>query len=204
MIQRILEQEQAIRQILSTDRKTTQLIPSWQDIEVLESVSKALNPVADFTDILSGEDYVTVSSVKPLLQHLSHELLVEDDDHTQLTRDIKEHINSYMELKYDSTEVTELLNATSFLDPRFKTDYVDVDGVDTVKQMIEQEGTEVALNLELGEMPESDNSSANTEASGPPSKKESLGASSRRAELWNSQDFCKLHKSRPKLNWRSI
>ena len=34
MIHRILEQENAIRQVLGADRKTTHLIPTWQDTDV--------------------------------------------------------------------------------------------------------------------------------------------------------------------------
>lgn len=50
MIARVPEQEKAIAKVLSADKKTRHLTPSWQDIDVLES----LNPLADFTDALSG------------------------------------------------------------------------------------------------------------------------------------------------------
>ena len=69
MIDRILEQETAIRQVLSADRKTSHLLLAWQDIDVLESVNKALAPLKEFTDIMSGEMYVTVSAIKPILKH---------------------------------------------------------------------------------------------------------------------------------------
>ena len=59
MVARVLEQEKAVRQVLSNDRKTAYLIATWQDIEVLESINKALAPLADLTYIISGEDYVT-------------------------------------------------------------------------------------------------------------------------------------------------
>ena len=52
MMARVLEQEREIRQVLSNDRKTAHLIPSWQDIDVLESLNKALSPLAELTDIL--------------------------------------------------------------------------------------------------------------------------------------------------------
>ena len=52
MLERILEQEAAIRQVLSGDRKTAHLIPKWQDVEVMESVQAAIGPLADFTDML--------------------------------------------------------------------------------------------------------------------------------------------------------
>ena len=54
MISRILEQDAAIRMVLSEDRKTTHLIPTWQDSMVLESMNAALSPVAKFTDSATG------------------------------------------------------------------------------------------------------------------------------------------------------
>ena len=56
MIARVLEQETALRQVLSADRKTAHLVPTWQDLEVLEDIDKALSPLADFTAIFSGEN----------------------------------------------------------------------------------------------------------------------------------------------------
>lgn len=58
MISRILEQQSAICQVLSADRKCSHLIPSWQDLDVLESLKAALGSLADFTDMLSGEERV--------------------------------------------------------------------------------------------------------------------------------------------------
>ena len=41
--------------VLSLDQKTTHLITSWQDIEVLEAINNALRPLTDFTDALDSE-----------------------------------------------------------------------------------------------------------------------------------------------------
>lgn len=65
MISRILEQQKALTQVLSEDKATRHLILTWQDLNSLESVSKTLGPLLDFTDALSGKDYVSVSYVKP-------------------------------------------------------------------------------------------------------------------------------------------
>ena len=54
VMSRTLEQEPAIRRVLAHDRKASHLVPSWQDVDVLESVVKALEPVSAFTDMLSG------------------------------------------------------------------------------------------------------------------------------------------------------
>ena len=67
MISWILEQDVAIRMVLSDDRKTTHLIPTWQDTMVLESVNASLSPVAEFTDFMSGEKYVSISATKPFM-----------------------------------------------------------------------------------------------------------------------------------------
>ena len=92
MVDRILEQECALRQVLSNDRKSVHLIPSWQDIQVLESLKSGLDPVYDFTDILSDENYVTVSAIIPLLNHIYTESLLQREEDTQLTKDIKQKV----------------------------------------------------------------------------------------------------------------
>ena len=43
MVERILEQESAIRVVLSADRKVSHLIPTWQDIEVLQSIQSSFS-----------------------------------------------------------------------------------------------------------------------------------------------------------------
>lgn len=60
MIERVLDQEKAISQVLKADKKMRHLAPSWQDVEVIECIKKALGPLRDFTDALSREDYVSV------------------------------------------------------------------------------------------------------------------------------------------------
>ncbi|KAK0144140.1 Zinc finger BED domain-containing protein 4 [Merluccius polli] len=81
MVERMLEQEQAIKRVFAQDNSRCPLPQlTWQDISVLEAVNKALKPVVDFTDILPGENYVTVSSLLPMLAHIEGVLLEESDD----------------------------------------------------------------------------------------------------------------------------
>ena len=70
MIGRVLEQSKALSQVLSEDKKTRHLVPTWQDTDVLESINNALGPLQEFTDALSGEAYVSVSYLKPVLHLL--------------------------------------------------------------------------------------------------------------------------------------
>ena len=55
MIERIVEQQDAIRVVLGQDRKTSHLLPTWQDLDVLQSILKAIEGFKDLTDLLSGE-----------------------------------------------------------------------------------------------------------------------------------------------------
>ena len=95
MISQVLEQEKALRQVSFVDRKTAHLVPTWQDLEVLESINRALAPLADFT-LLSGEKYVTFSALLPLLKHIIDDILCEDEEDTTLTPDIKKQIITYL------------------------------------------------------------------------------------------------------------
>lgn len=70
-------------EVLASDKKTHHLVLTWK------SMHKALKPLVEFRDALSGEDYVTVSCVK-LVLHLFHSsiLAIQEDD-TALTQSIK-------------------------------------------------------------------------------------------------------------------
>ena len=148
MVSRILEQEEAIRVVLSADRKTTHLVPTWQDVDVLQSIHQALSPLSSLTDMLSGEEYmyVTVSAVLPMLKLIDDSLLKEEDSDTRLTKDIiKQRIKLDLGRRYaDSEEIVEILNVATFLDPRFKTKYMK----DTVLKMTKQKLVDKAPNIQ--------------------------------------------------------
>ena len=123
MVDRILEQEKAIRRVLSEDCKAAHLVLTWQDIDVLTSLHKALEPFADFTDALSGDSYVTISSIKPTLSFINDATMAADDD-TSLTVDLKANISADFEKRYTSDVTQALQNAATWLDPRYKTAYL--------------------------------------------------------------------------------
>ncbi|XP_076832817.1 E3 SUMO-protein ligase ZBED1-like [Brachyhypopomus gauderio] len=144
MIARVLEQLKAISQVLSGDRYARFLIPTWQDIEVLESIHKALHPLLDFTDALSGEEYVSISYLKPVLNLLATSVLAEDQDDTDLTRSIKTKVLTYLNDKYSDPSIQELLDVASFLDPRFKTQYITAENIPIIKTRLKTEMLESA------------------------------------------------------------
>ncbi len=101
MIDRVLEQHNAIAQVLSSDRKLRHLTLSWQDIDVLDAINKSLSPLVEFTDTLSGEKYISVSLLKPTLLLFSNSILeVQEDNDTDLTKSIKQKIVDYLNVKY--------------------------------------------------------------------------------------------------------
>lgn len=144
MVERILEQEDAIRQVLSKDRNSCHLVPTWQDKEILSSVNSALSALKDFTDILSAEKHVKVSVIKPILNHLRTDILAVKDDDLQLTKDIKSRILSYLEDKYDAPEIDTLLDIAGFLDPRFKIHFISSENVDLIKNKVIYEAMIIA------------------------------------------------------------
>ena len=129
MVSRILEQKEAIRLVLSADRSTSSIVPTWQDLDVLQAIDSAISPLSALTDILSGDKYVTISAVLPMLHILKTDLLKEEDTDTPLTKDIKHRIVEDITKRYTESKLAEnvivLLQVASFLDPRFKTKYLE-------------------------------------------------------------------------------
>ena len=120
MVSGLLEQEPVVRAVLGADSKTSHLIPTWQDIDVLESIAKALSPNSDLTDFLSGENHVTVSSILPVLHNLKAKVLLPKED-TSLTKDIKKSALDDLAGHYESEN--QFLSLCTFLDLCFKTEY---------------------------------------------------------------------------------
>ena len=55
---------------------------------MIKSIDEALSPLSCLTDLLSGEEYVTVSVVVPMLDLMKQKILKVKDTDTQLTIDI--------------------------------------------------------------------------------------------------------------------
>ena len=155
MVERIVEQKQAIHQVLSQDRKSSHLLPKWQDIEVLEALNAVLDPLATFTDTLSGETQVTVSCIKPILYILQSDVCAEQSSDTQLTSDIKQRVLGYMAKSYSDPKIEELINIASYVDPRFMADYLEDTEYETVTDRLIDEG-QLYERPEIGQEPTND------------------------------------------------
>ena len=63
-------------------------------INVLQSVVAAIKPFQQITDLLSGEERVTCSAIKPMIQLIQETMVNHQDDDSALTCEIKDRINS--------------------------------------------------------------------------------------------------------------
>ncbi len=134
MVKRVLEQKRAITEVLSKDNKTRPLVPTWQDVDVLESIDAALSPLLEFTDALSGESYVSVSFLKPVMHLFNTSILKEAEDYTELTRTIKTTVMGYLNEKNDDPTMDDLLDMACLVDPRFKLQYTKEEKREYIKE----------------------------------------------------------------------
>ena len=108
---------------------------------ILESLNAPLNPLSDFTDMLSAEDYVSILAVVLVLKILHKDICSISDDETSLTTDIRCKVLDYLNDKYSDPLCGRLLNLAYFLDLRFITDYIPEDvGVSAITSWIVEEG----------------------------------------------------------------
>ncbi|KAJ8354692.1 hypothetical protein SKAU_G00222590 [Synaphobranchus kaupii] len=118
MVARIIEQQRAIQQVLGEDRKASVTL-RWQDIDLLTAVNEALKPVAELTNVLSGETCVTGSSVIPMLNLIREDIMAPSDDDVALTAEMKATIVYKLDGKYTDEPMRLLLRKCTFLDPRY-------------------------------------------------------------------------------------
>ncbi len=159
MVASVIEQHKAISQVLTAVKKKRNLVPTWQDIDVLESINDALKPLLEFTDSLSGEYYVSVSYLKPVLHLFKTEALKHSDDNTLLIKDIKTMVIEYLSEKYDDEITDKLLDTASLVDPGFKTRYIRPDEIEAIKTRAVSE----ILNTEGDQGPSTSQASYRTE-----------------------------------------
>lgn len=105
----------------------------WQDTEVLKGINNALSPLSDFTDAVSGEQYVSVSSVKPVLHLFETSMLAIQEDDTDFTKSLKTKILGSLQEKYRDPKTQDLLDIATTLNPRFKMNFMSEENKATVK-----------------------------------------------------------------------
>jgi hypothetical protein len=139
MVERILEQKNGIAEVLGADKKTRHLVLNWQDLEVLEVIDVSLKGVNEFTDALSGEKYVSVSYLLPVLHLFEDDVLAEKDEDADLTKELKSKVFNYIQERYDDTEIRNLINMATMVDPRFRSEYLSADSLTALKATMVEE-----------------------------------------------------------------
>ena len=61
-----------------------------------------------------------ISALRPLLTRLCNEILVERDTDSSLTAEMKQVVRVDLESRYGNSELSDLLDICTFLDPRFR------------------------------------------------------------------------------------
>ena len=120
MLVRFTEQQQAICAVLLDNREDRQLMPTYQEISVVEEMIMILKSFRDATEIMSGETYPSLGIVMPLLKKILSILIPKEGDNS-LVREVKNTVRSDLERRYQSDEVKHILRIATFLDPRFKS-----------------------------------------------------------------------------------
>ena len=85
-----------------------------------------------------------MSAIKPILDHFRTDILSVKENDVQLTKDIKSKVMAYLEDKYTDPEVNKLLDMAGFVDPRFKTNFIDNKDLGTIKNCIAVEAMTIA------------------------------------------------------------
>ncbi|MGH0158908.1 UNVERIFIED_CONTAM: hypothetical protein FKN15_036490 [Acipenser sinensis] len=102
-----------------------------------------MEPLLQFTDSLSGEEHVTISALSPLLQHLHRDILdVNADQDREMVKQLKRTISEDLQSRYSAEGVKQFVSVCSFLDPRFRQEYLE--NKDATLAAVKQEAVEVA------------------------------------------------------------
>lgn len=171
MIVRFLEQEQAVRQVITNSRKISHLQMSWHAIDLLKEVSAALTPLNDLTNTLSGDKYITVSTVIPMLSILQD---ISDEAKTakasKITVLILDTVRAYMDNRYDKT-TKQLLHMCTVLDPSYKSSFLTKEeDIEAIKIKIINEVGELCPSMDK-EDTAAEQSSEHDDNDEPPRKK---------------------------------
>lgn len=105
--------------MLAADRSSWHLMPKDNDFHTLETICRLLGPLNDFTDLLGSETKTTLSSLKPVMEHITS-ILKEKEEDDALTKQMKKVMMDDLQPRYSSGKVSKVIDIACFVDPRFK------------------------------------------------------------------------------------
>ena len=119
MIIRLCKQQPAIVAVLNHRRDLLHLECSSQEWRVLEDLADLLSPFKQASEYLSGEKYLIISAVSPLLSAIKEKIEPSEND-LPIIREVKKKLAADLDKRYNSPDLVRVLNVSSYLDPRFK------------------------------------------------------------------------------------
>lgn len=118
MLDRYLELKTICTQILIDDNKSPEM-PSAQDLKTIEQLVLLLKPFEFVTKEASGESYVTVSKIIPMINCIC--LQIEQfDKNVQSIMSVKQLLLRDMKKRFGQIEFNSHIAVATLLDPRFK------------------------------------------------------------------------------------
>ena len=115
MIESVCEQQAVICASL-VEQKHLDLMPDDTDISIAESILEVLKPFKHISDTMCAEKYITTSSTKPLLHHLSNTVLTVKVSDLGAVKEMKKTMKHNLQTRYDSPEVDRCLSIACYLD----------------------------------------------------------------------------------------
>lgn len=118
MLERYQEMSTIIAQILLTDTRSPDM-PSAQDLGIINQIAKILKPFEYVTKDISGESYVTVSKIIPMVNCL-HKKLESVNTENEITATLKQSLLNSLKKRFGQSEFNSHIALGCLLDPRFK------------------------------------------------------------------------------------
>ena len=118
MIERVVEQQQPICAALLELRKG-ELMPSDHEFAAMSDFLSVMKPFVQITEALGGEEWITITMVRPLLHKLLNVHLKISPSESQLKKAMKKAMSDNLSNRYTGP-ILSLLTKACFLDPRLK------------------------------------------------------------------------------------
>lgn len=121
MLNRIIEQEQAIWGVLM-EMKKTELMPSREEFKTIEQLCELLKPLNDMSDFFSSSTTTTISGILPCIFELENLLNDgEDGKDTPAIASAKRAMRAKLSDIYERRYILDVMQMSTFLDARFKS-----------------------------------------------------------------------------------
>ncbi|KAL7832464.1 hypothetical protein SRHO_G00294820 [Serrasalmus rhombeus] len=118
----------------TTTRWGSRLLMIERVLEHERALSKVLS-----ADMMIGEEYGTLSCVRPVLHLFNTSLLAPGEEDGELCKSIKTSIVNYLNNRYADPSTSDFLDIASFVDPQFRAKYIQ-----TVPESVDRREAAVA------------------------------------------------------------